>query len=139
MNAVFLVPELFEHIFGFLDFKDLLLAQRVCQHFDIVINSSRRLRRALHLIPAVKTTVTSPATDYSVIRLLPKIFAESGDPVIIPSGTYTIPSTLETKSYPTQFEARVRLDSATGLFGKGRWRQMLVTQPPLKQIKMQLV
>jgi len=49
---VFAIPELLEHILGFLPLKNLLFAQKINTRFKQVIETSPKLRQKLHLSPS---------------------------------------------------------------------------------------
>ncbi|KAK3723700.1 hypothetical protein LTR37_001581 [Vermiconidia calcicola] len=49
-QKVFDLPELLEHVLGFLPVKDLLLASTVCRSFKNMIDASRPIQRQLYLL-----------------------------------------------------------------------------------------
>ncbi|KAK5128913.1 hypothetical protein LTR85_000246 [Meristemomyces frigidus] len=114
-TKVFAIPEMLEHILSFLPFRDLLLAQRISEQFQQAIAASTKLRKKLHLVP--NTSAALHIRD-SIHPLVPRSIC-----------VYSTMQVSVASVAPRNVERP----------GHQSWRDMLLTQPPLKRMTCALV
>jgi len=123
-QAVLKTPELLELVLAHLDQEELLRAQRVCRRWKDMISSSLPLRRMLYLAPTLKIDERIPVDNAWLKSKFPElgIFLLQGNPKWRPKFVKALA--------PADFE---RL--GTEFFAQdASWRDMLLTQPPVKEI-----
>lgn len=124
-SKVLRVPELLEHILGFLPFRDLLLAQGVNKNFRDVVSTSNTLQKKLHLIADDKT---------AGVQRIP----------ILPARDTFKSSWSSLNERDNMLEVKVRPWFAQWHLGKTldnrfSWKRMFATQPPPKKMKTLVV
>lgn len=124
-ESVLKTPELLELVLAHLDQEQLLNAQRVCRHWKDIISSSLPLRRMLYLSPAPKVDERIPVDNAWLKNRFPDfgIYLLQGNPKWRPKYIRALG--------PADFD---RLGTDFFAQPNASWRDMLLTQPPVKEI-----
>lgn len=124
-ETVLKTPELLELVLAHLDQEELLAAPRVCRHWKEIIGTSLPLRRKLYLSPTTKidehiavdnTWLKSKFPDFGLYLL-------KGNPRWRPKYVKALGA--------SDFD---RLGSDFFIEPNASWRNMLLTQPPIKEV-----
>lgn len=135
--AVLNITELIEGILIHVDLKTLLLAQRVSQKWNSVINKSIHIQRRLFMAPApVEEVWLYSSHDYPFID--PAGVANSGK-TDVDGMDVVLPAELNrflTKCHPENFqEEYAKFGSRCKISDKNAsWRRMLAVQPPCRDV-----
>jgi len=112
-------------ILAHLDMNELLFMQRVCRHWKEVISDSKQLKRHLYLSPTTKIDERIPVDNAYLKTRFPDlgVYLLQGNPKWRPKYVKGLSS--------LDFE---RLGQPFFSEEKASWRNMLLTQPPIKEI-----
>lgn len=151
VSNVFNTTELLERILAKLHPFDLAKAARVCAHWQEMVASSKKLQRALFLLP-VKDTLAyyhpdDPATDpYTSLSNHSTGIWSSSPHEIVPIRVFVnplaqarmamfVPGAAQTTAANTNVVTLARPENVPDFFGKA-WQRMLFTQPPMGNVTL---
>ncbi|KIW06823.1 uncharacterized protein PV09_02503 [Verruconis gallopava] len=125
VKTVFKTPELLELILVHLDQQELLRAQRVCRRWKDIICSSLPLRQKLYLSPAAKIDESIPVDNAWLKSRFPDLetYLLQGNPKWRPKFIKALGA--------QDFD---RLGADFFLDSNASWKNMLLTQPPIKEV-----
>lgn len=143
---VLLTVELAEIVLSNLPFQNLVSAELVCRTWASLIPRSRRTRQGLFLEPIAPGQAGSLAYQSSARIRRPWQIANRSMNIKRYTETYTI-ALLHPylQSLAPELEGRGRIaftfdwQKALALKPEGRWREMFVTQPPCRNVKIEFL
>jgi hypothetical protein len=140
--AVFLIPELLEIVLSFLSFEDLLVADRVCKHWNEIMSASRILQRRLFLIglpqgSSRKLDRSAPQPATSVLTAInhPEESTATLKVKLHPFLQNCLTKPLNQEQCVSTIPSGESIGRLVNLQSK-RLKQMFVTQPPARRIKL---
>lgn len=144
-HAIVFNPIILSSILQSLDPGDILSCRRVCVFFNSIINSSKDVRRALYLLPASTPTVLTPFGQGVLYRINPLLKAKFKPFFLINmNSNYGLWNEIALNHLlPNDGRTAVKsewdncLATIRALFRReASWRDMLVTQPPITELKL---
>ena len=144
MEEVIHIPELLQSILILLPLRSLLLSQRVCRTFKLLIDSSPSLQRALYFRPAPSASFRRQERNHLLAEVFAPWFPSTTRPVTgmrrrdlrnpdwnssNRPGTHTERQDLRNLDWNSSDEKREAY-----MRSGASWRRMLVAQPPLRKL-----